>query len=383
MPTQATHKSRAGHGRTSRGRNNFVPLDLSHVPAVEELLHRLNLGGFDRDSLQGALGRNDIWAGRTESGREVFVKRLIGAPEDAAARLRRTLAHERFVADAPAGVLRGPALLGYDEGAGVVVFDYLKGARSGAELMVDEIFDEDLSHAVGRAIGLLHGKPVSDPGAVDDSPFPWPSVDLLRGLPSSTFDNASFAELEAWRLLQTDDALIEAIEALLDRERSAEKVPSHCDLRVDQILLTENEFVVTDWEEFRLADPARDVGGFTGEWLYRAVLDIVTSRGDEHFHGATLTHEEVITRGIEKIERLRPRITAFWAGYRQARPWIDPGLAERAAAFAGWHMIDRLIAGAGQRSALSGIERAAAGIGRSLLITPHAFVSTIGLEDPE
>ncbi|GAA3468588.1 hypothetical protein GCM10018965_031410 [Nonomuraea roseola] len=343
----------------------------------------MNLGGFDRDSVRGALGRNDIWAGRTESGREVFVKRLIGSPEDTAARLRRTLAHERLVAGAPAGALRGPALLGYDEDARLVVFDYLKDARSGAELMVDEIFDEDFARAVGLAIGLLHGTPVSDPGAIDDSPFPWPSVELLRGLPSSTFDSASFAELEAWCLLQTDDALIEAIEALLERERSAEKVPSHCDLRLDQILVTQDEFVVTDWEEFRFADPARDVGGFTGEWLYRAVLDIVTSRGDEHFHGATFTHEEVITRGVAKIERLRPRITAFWAGYTQARPRVDPGLVERAAAFAGWHMIDRLIAGAGQRSSLSGIERAAAGIGRSLLMTPHFFVSTIGLEDAE
>ncbi len=45
-------------------------------------------------------------------------------------------------------------------------------------------------------------------------------------------------------------------------------------MRLDQFLLTDTAFYVpTTGEEFRLGDPARDVGAYVGEWLpHRAVL---------------------------------------------------------------------------------------------------------------
>jgi hypothetical protein len=44
-------------------------------------------------------------------------------------------------------------------------------------------------------------------------------------------------------------------------------------------------------------------------------------------------------------------------------------------------MLDRLMAGASRTSRLSGIERAAAGIGRAALIDPDRFVTTLGFAD--
>ncbi|WP_327681809.1 class V lanthionine synthetase subunit LxmK [Streptomyces sp. NBC_00467] len=365
--------------RVSTGRPGFAPVDLGKVPAVDALLERLGLGPFDRDSLVAPVGRNEVWAGGTAGGRKVFVKRLVGGDDDIRARMRRLLSFERFSAELSSSALRGPEFLGCDEEARIVAFEYLEGARSGAELMVDETFDDALAHAVGRAIGLLHDSPVREPGDLDGSAPELPSPALLQALPQRMFDNLSFGELQTWRLMQSDSALIAAVTDLRAREEEAPRVPAHCDLRVDQLLVTDEAFYVADWEEFRLADPARDVGGFAGEWLYRSILDIATSRGDTVFMDTDLTHESVLRRGAEKIERLRPRIQNFWYGYRETAGRADAELAARATAFAGWHMLDRMIAGSPQRARISGIERAAAGVGRGILLNPERFAATLGL----
>ncbi|MFF8829714.1 class V lanthionine synthetase subunit LxmK [Streptomyces sp. NPDC015131] len=352
---------------------------MGKAPEVDALLERMGLGSFDRDSLVAPVGRNDVWAGGTTSGRKVFAKRLVGGDTDVRARMRRLLSFERFSAKLPSAALRGPRFLGCDEEAGIVLFAYVENARTGAELMVDETFDDALARAVGRAIGLLHGSPVDAADDLDGSAPELPSPALLEALPPGMFDHLSFGELQTWRLMQNDPALIAAVRELRAREAAAPRAPAHCDLRVDQLLVTDGGFHLADWEEFRLADPARDVGGFAGEWLHRSVLDIATSRGDTEAVDADLTHETVLRRGVEKIERLRPRIENFWAGYGETAGRVDADLAVRATAFAGWHMLDRMMAGSPQRGRISGIERAAAGIGRGILMNPERFTATLGL----
>ncbi|MEV8453918.1 class V lanthionine synthetase subunit LxmK [Streptomyces sp. NPDC052095] len=361
----------------------FKPRDLDEVPSVDALLVELGTGPFVRETLTAPVGRNDSWVGTTTSGRKVFVKHLIGPGPDVRARLDRLLSFERLAESLPTTALRGPAFLGTDEANSLVAYDYVEDARSGAELMIDQTFGPELAENIGRAIGLLHEAPLTSAPQLDESLPPHPPQGFLRGLPLPVFESLSFAELQGWRLMQTDEALIAAIGRLREREREAPRVPSHCDLRVDQFLIRDDDFLVTDWEEFRSADPARDVGAFAGEWLHRSILDIVTTRGDSEFLDLELTHEVVLSRGVQKMQRLLPLVRSFWHGYRQVRPRLDDELATRATAYAGWHMLDRLMAGASRTSRLSGIERAAAGIGRAALINPGNFVTTLGFEERE
>ncbi|GAA2558820.1 MULTISPECIES: class V lanthionine synthetase subunit LxmK [Streptomyces] len=377
----------------------FLPIPLADAPEVEALLERLGLGPFDPDTLTALPGRNDTWAGTTASGTAVFVKRLTGPAEDVRPRMDRTLAFEELRATAPERALRGPRLLGSDEENGLLAFEYLETARSGTELMLDRTFGPDLAHQAGEALGLLHATALPsgdgrDGRALDASTPPLPSLALLEALPLRMYEEASSAELQTWQLLQNDEPLLAAVAALLEAEHAAPKAPAHCDLRMDQFLVTTGpgpRLLVADWEEFRAADAARDIGGFVGEWLHRSVLDIVTHRdgadqreddplsGAEVFAQAGMSRETVLSRGRDTLLRVRPAIEAFWAGYRQARPRTDSGLAHRATGFAGWHLLDRLLAGAARANHLRAIERAAAGIGRTALIAPARFTTTLGL----
>ncbi|BDM67186.1 hypothetical protein HEK616_06730 [Streptomyces nigrescens] len=376
-----------GAGRVDKGENKgkektpvFRPVELDSFPEVDALLTELGFGSFVRDAVTAPVGRNHVWSGPTESGRRIFVKRLVGTEADVRARMARTLTFERFVAQAAGLAGHVPTLLGCDREAGLVAFDHLS-AKSGAELMVDEEFSGQLAFTVGQKIGALHASPVIE--GMDDTPPALPEPGLLHALPLGMYNELSFAEIEAWRLMQRDTELREALTELRRMEEAAPRHPVHCDFRVDQLLVGDGGIpVIADWEEFRLADPARDVGAFAGEWLYRSVLDIVTNRGDGDtpFPDVELTHEQVLTRGVEKMERLLPMVHQFWHGYRTQRE-VDPDLPVRATAFAGWHLLDRLIAGAAQGQRLSGIERAAAGIGRGAVITPHKFAGLLGFEE--
>jgi hypothetical protein len=74
----------------------------------------------------------------------------------------------------------------------------------------------------------------------------------------------------------------------------------------------------------------------------------------------------------------RPIVASFWNAYADVRH-PDPGLAVRATAFAGWHLLDRAAAGAARSARLAAPLRAAMGVGRQALATPERFTATIGL----
>lgn len=374
--------STSSGNRQVKTTSQFQPINLDRHPEVTTLLSRLGLGDFDRDTVTSPPGRNESWSGSTTLGREVFVKRLVGPELDVTKRIERLLAFQRFLEHRPALAAHTPAFLGADRESSLVVYEYVAGATGGAQLVVDQEFAESHAEWVGQMIGQLHNTTTNEADDLDTSPPPLPETDLLHGLPLPVFNSFSNAELEAWGLMQRDQQLVEALERLRRTEHEAPRVPTHCDLRVDQLLFTEHQVYVIDWEEFRLADPARDVGSFAGEWLHRSVLDIVTNRGDgdNAFLDVELTHEQVLQRGAAKMERLLPLFHAFFRGYHAVRTDLDPGFAQRVTAFAGWHLLDRLIAGARRSHRLSGIERAAAGVGRRAVLTPEKFVSVLGLE---
>lgn len=368
--------STEGSGRPVSRR--LAAVDLDDVPEVLAFLKRLGLGSFRPQDVVAHLGRNDNWAGTTTTGAAVFVKRLGGEPDEARRRFDRVVGFERLAGQRGAGVRR-PHCLGWDEGAFLVAFELLEDADTGSELAGDDRFDEGLAHDAGKVIASLHAMDPEATADIDRRPHPLPPLGQIRALSLAAFNAASAAELEAWSLLQHDRDLARALGALRTREREAPQVPIHADLRLDQFLVAgADELYLSDWEEFRRGDAARDVGGFAGEWLHRAILGIASSN-DASVPDLDPSHEAVVERGVKELERLRPHVVAFWAGYLEGSDRVDPGLAGRAAAFAGWHLLDRMLASAAQRPRLLAVERAAAGIGRTALLDPSRFVGVLGL----
>jgi hypothetical protein len=309
----------------------------------------------------------------------VVVKQFRGSPADADRRFWRSLAFENTIGRTTPEWFATPRCIGWDEDAHLLAFEYIDAARSGADLVLSSEFDDDLAYHIGLAIGELHAATadavLDRPGPVPDRTVPrMPSAELLDGLPIGVYASCSAAELQAWRLMQRDEPLAEAIRLLLTRQGRAAATPAHCDLRLEQVFLGAGRLYLCDWEEFRFADPARDVGSFAGEWLHQAITSMAAGDGDG------LSHTEIVQRMTAGIERERPRIVAFWTGYRRARPAADLDLAIRATAFAGWHMFDRMLAVARRFARLRAIDRAAAGVGRAILLSPATHAGTLGLE---
>lgn len=355
--------------------HRFDPLALDEVPEVDRLLGRLGLGSLGGSELTAHIGRNDNWSGTTSAGARVFVKR-VGDGSDAGLRqFRRIIAFDLLAMQPQLAGMRGPRLLGYDTASRLVVFELLSDASTGAELAAEDAFDAELCAEAGRIVGTLHAcRPELSPVLMDESAPALPALSTIEAVPLSAFPALSAAEVELWSLVQSDEALAGALRGLREAEDAAPRRLCHCDLRLDQFLVSDGVLYLTDWEEFRLADPARDVGGFAGEWLYRAIMGI-PGAGDD----GELTHAEVLGRGVRELGRLRPNIQRFWDAYRQACPGFDDGLPARAVRFAGWHLLDRGLARAAQNARLAAVDRAAAGIGRTALLEPERFVTTLGL----
>ncbi|WP_159027761.1 class V lanthionine synthetase subunit LxmK [Streptomyces pactum] len=360
-----------------QGRPSASAVDSPVDASVEQLLMQLRLGSLSASEVYSYPGRNENWSGVTDAGNSVFVKRLKGSPEESRKRYRRIVAFERL-ANAGLRPFPRPEFLGGDEEHRLLVFRMLDDIRSGSELAAEKEFTESMSAQAGRTLATLHRLPFRDEDFPEPDPHPFPPVDDLRSLPLEMYVHATGAFVQAWGLLQRDAALLEALERLRAAETHVVRVPVHGDLRLDQFLLTDTAFHVNDWEEFRLGDPARDVGAYVGEWLHRAVLRIPAQETDDAF-SAVLTHDEVVARGSEELDRVLPLISAFHRGYREGGGPDDDGLVVRATSYAGWHLIDRLIASTRESGRLSAIVRAAAGIGRTALLDPRNFVGTIGL----
>ncbi|MFD4028509.1 class V lanthionine synthetase subunit LxmK [Streptomyces sp. NPDC058576] len=371
----------------------FRPTGLDTAPEVNALLERLGLGPFAPDGLTAFGGRNDNWAGTTTRGQQVFVKTVARAPDGSRPEIDRALAFEASAARLPAGSpLRTPEHLGTDRDLAVSAFRLLPGSRSGSEVALDGDFDEALCREAGRAVATLHtlgtvdGEDPASAPAIDTGEAPLPPMRWLRAFPWSEVQDRSMAQIAAWKLVQDDTEVVAALHRLRERERTAPHTPAHCDLRFDQFLVHDGALYLCDWEEFRLADPARDVGAFVGEWLFQATYSVFAPTGepttaqDAVALGFDLAHEEIVERGAAGLRRHIPRIAAFWEGYTECRT-PDPELAARAVGFAGWHLYDRLIATAQAHAVLNPVARAAAGIGRTLLLNPAGAVATLRLAD--
>jgi hypothetical protein len=346
---------------------------------VQTILTRTGLGPLaGQADLRRLPGRNRNWICTTDTGTRVFVKKLQGPAAASAARVRQYLAFEKALAKAEPAALSAPRLLGADPEAGVLVFTCLEGGRTGAEVWRDGGFTPELAHCLGRTVALLHSLPVDDL-LRDPATNPLlPSEELLEAIPLALFESSSAGELQVWALLQNDAELAVALRRLLGREREAEPVAAHCDLRLDQFLVGDDGVHLTDFEEFRAGDAARDLGGVVGDLLYRALLEAAAASRESGESPSRARMVEVLAEGIRGV---RPLTTAFWNGYLDTAAPADGRLAERTTAFTGWHLLDRLLAGARSAPRLAALPRAMAGIGRKALLTPEAFVATLGLTE--
>lgn len=330
-------------------------------------------------------GRNQNWLVTTDDGREVFVKKVPTGSPQTRARLEACVLFDDVLGTNPAvaELVRTPRIIAVDTDRGFLVLEAVADARDAAHAVTEDDLPGEFPAEAGRTLAALHALDVAT-GPISTEPHHMPPVDWLTALPWHLYANASAPQLEVWHRLQGDAELRTALVALRAAEACAPLRPIHGDVRLDQFLLTPGgTSQLVDFEEFRLGDPARDVGAFVGEWLHRAVLDL---NRDEADTGAELDHEEVLARGARALARRQPVITAFWQAYSAIAVAggrsLDTGFASRAAAFAGWHLLDRLIAAAENRSRLSAFEWAGAGIGRQALLQPENTATVLGLSTP-
>jgi hypothetical protein len=276
-----------------------------------------------------------------------------------------------------------PTLIGSDPEHALMVFEYLSDGETGAELAADGLFDTELCSQAGALVATMHDL---DAVGFDTSAHPLPPVGLLKALPFDRYVEASGAELAMWQLLHNDAELAQALQALRDADSSPAitRLPIHGDMRLDQFLQAHGTLHLTDFEESRIADPARDIGAFAGEWLFQATSDIPRKLAEASPVGHIPNHDEIIATGVAEIEQQAPLVRAFFRSYLKHAPKAaveDEQLAVRAAAYAGWHMLDRMLASSENTAILSPVVKAAAGIGRTVLLSPADFTSSLGLED--
>ncbi|MFJ5881952.1 class V lanthionine synthetase subunit LxmK [Kitasatospora cineracea] len=378
------------------GRTVLEPPPLAAAPEVADLLAELGLGALLAEQAGAYQGRNDNWFGPTTGGSRVFVKRLGG--RDVPQRLARMARFERVLArarqdGAPLG-WDTPELLGVRADPALVVFAHLDGAEPLCDLAPDGELPADLARALGRTLAEVHALPRPDDDADPDAsyadasdagPPAGPSrpgfLDFLDFLTEKTWQAASAAELELWALLQHDAELAAALRTLLHGDAGTPvRVPSHGDLRLDQFLRHDGRLHLTDWEEFRLAPPERDLGSLTGEFVHRAVRRLATGLDeDPALDDPRAAHAAIMRQGRLALEGIRPTVRAVLAGYREHAP--APVDLHRVAALAGWHLFDRILAGARHANRLHPLDRAQAGIGRTLILAPQRSAAAIGLTE--
>ena len=352
------------------------------LATVNSLLSSKDLGELLPETVVGHPGRHRKCSGLTTTGRGVFVKQMNAAPGRQAPGLERTRQFESIRVPG----LRTPELLGSDEGNNLLVFDLIQQAKPANDLARESGFGHELANQIGEVIGRLHELPLTADTSIDSSQPPYPPVSSLDGISVGQFQTSSAAVLQGWRLLQQDQPVVDAVRALRHGEGTAPKVPAHCDFRLDQILLSEQGPHIVDWEEFRLGDPARDVGMFVGEWLYlaadRAARVLHTGDVGKPRSATGATREEISAQTAIELRTVQPTVKAFWDGYTSVRK-PDPDLPRRAISYAGWHLYDRMFNVVAKMALLSATQYVANGMGRRALLAPGDFARLLDMGEPD
>ncbi|PBC64021.1 hypothetical protein BKI49_09960 [Streptomyces sp. Tue6028] len=346
------------------------------IDDARQVTERLGLGTFKPSDEAPHEGRNENITGTTSSGHDVFVKKLKG--DHAAHRLQKLISFEQTCRRHLPPALRTPECLGWEEANEIIVFQWLRHAESGLSLAASDAFSGGLARRCGTLLGAVH----TAPGDRSATPPPQPErPDLFKALPLHYYERASGAVLEFWSVLHRDGVATSCLTSLREASTRAPHTLIHADLRLDQFLIDSTGPLLCDWEEWDMGDPARDVGAFAGEWLYRAVRSIPTrpEGGLRTVDQDRSPRTRVLGRGLSGLAEARTKTVAFWNGYTAATGIPADGLAERATAYAGWHLLERVLATAECRSQLSTLDRMTLGIGSTALRSPWKFAGVLGL----
>lgn len=319
------------------------------------------------------LGRNI--SGRFDfiNGAPLFVKVLRGL--GAGDRFTRSISFSTAAAHAVG--FSTPDLVGHDQPSRAVAHEFLAdGARFGEIVRDNQATLGELARA-GAAVAGLHSMHLADPTVADRTLPPLPPHGL-NAIALDLFEGSTVGQLEMWRIIQGDTSLRADLDQLALPLAAHEVVPIHGDLRSDQLLMSEDNCWILDWEEFRLGDAARDVGSMAGELLYhrmRLILDGLVTGGE------VITDEMFISRGAEIIETVSPSLRAFWEAYCSRRGGdLSDEFTGRTVRFLGWQLFDRALASATYFGRMSALDRALAGIGREAIRGGANYAGILGFE---
>lgn len=293
-------------------------------------------------------------------------------------------------------------LLGVDPARGVLAFAALEGVAT----LVHGLFDWDASPetyaAVGREIAQLHELPVEQARLAElrEEPFGEPNRIFPVAIPLEAYGLLSSGMLDFYRLVQRDIALHRPI--ALIHEGTEDRAVIHGDLRGDQVVLppeAPQAPLLIDFEEARIADPARDVGALVGEVLRLVVMTASTSdddvpaspsgsddrapaptstSGDRVPRAQEASTDRVVAAAMERMADAAPLLSALREGYGDTAQRWSADFPERVLRVAGWHLFDRALAVAQHGVALSVRDKAGAGIGRRLLCDPARYRAALG-----
>lgn len=206
--------------------------------------------------------------------------------------------------------------LEYDNEEGVLVLRCIADARTLASHQNQGGAPIGPATRMGRALGALHSLELgsSSMSALSEGlPRRLPHALFLHRPDRALYYNASYANLQAVRIMQSFPAFGALIDALTEEWRPSCLV--HFDVKGDNVLLSAKRGArsgwLIDWELAALGDPAWDVGSmfadFLGVWLWS--IPITGEHPPAHY----------LSLARFPLTRLQPALRAFWRSYRLAR----------------------------------------------------------------
>lgn len=352
--------------------------ELHHIENVKKLAWpALQAAGLANDhsevEIEPKLGRNISGIFSIDASK-YFVKAIVGL--HAEARYKR--ANSFFGSDLQFQdtELHTPQLIFTEPGTYLEIFEYLDDGVSLTDVAQENSAPLDLLQRVGSAVAGLHSSEAKNPSELHRDLPGLPPV-ANSAIPLELVEGSTIGQLDLWRIIQSDSELGSSLSELVLGDYTP--TPIHGDLRTDQIFYSPSSISLIDWEDFRLGDPARDLGALMGEILYHQLRHLTRLAANET---GEVTDEAVHETGGALIAAAQPSLAALWNGYLSSGSHPDTGtdaFKGRIIGYIGWQMFDRAMAIGTYMGRITAFERALIGIGRQLVLENIAYSKVLGI----